>query len=243
MTRSTLFALLLAGLLVACAAPAPTSAPAPTTQPEPTQPAPVSTSVPVIPGEQVVIPSGEGNEMISATVTGNGEVSVILANTSGYDSLKWLPLIDVLKNNENLRMITFAYRNEDGTTVEDTHAVIDYLRAEGIEKIICIGGGTYGTNACAAMKAEPEIIGMVLFPSFNISAIEATFPKLFLTGETDPIADAVSLKRTYDQSAEPKAFKSYAADRHAAGLFTHPTVGPQLLADITDFINEVISSQ
>jgi hypothetical protein len=245
--KSTWFVLLLAGLLAACAAPAtavPTSTPiqpaSATAQPEPTQPAPTATSIPSIPGEQVVISVAEDNETFNATVTGNGEIGVILADTFGYNPLRWLPLIDALDDNEHLRMVTFAYRDEDATPNQDTRAVFDYLRAEGIDRILCVGAG-YGSNACGFLQGEPEIIGMVLIAT-DISAIEAAFPKLFITADTDPIGLAGSTQRAYEQSAEPKIFKTYVAGVHGQALFAKADVGPQVLADITDFINGIVNS-
>jgi hypothetical protein len=246
MIRSTWFVLLIAGLLVACAAPpptlSPTSAPAPTTQPEPTQPAPTLTSAPSIPGEQVVISVEEDNEMFNATVTGNGEIGVILADTFGYNPLRWLPLIDALDGNEHLRMVTFAYRNEDATPNQDTRAVFDYLRAEGIDKIICVGAG-YGSRACGYLQNEPEIIGMVMITVDQPPKIEGDFPKLFLTADTDSITPAAVTQRVYEQSTEPKEFKSYASGRHGTGLFADPNIGQQVSADVTSFINGIVNGQ
>jgi len=246
MTRSTWFVLLIAGLLVACAAPtptpAPTLAPAPTTQPEPTQPVTAATSIPSIPGEQVAISVIEDNETFNATVTGNGEIGVILADTFGYNPLRWLPLIEALEGNEHLRMVTFTYRDEDATPNQDTRAVFDYLRAEGIDKIICVGAG-YGSRACGYLQNEPEIIGMVLITVDQPSKIEGDFPKLFLTADTDSVTPAAVTQRVYEQSTEPKEFKSYAAGVHGLALFFKEDVGPQVLADVTDFINTVVSGQ
>ena len=244
--KSTWFVLLIAGLLIACTAPAPTlsptSASAPATQPGPTKLVPTATSIPGIPGEQVVIPSGEGNETISATVTGNGDIGVILADTFGYNPLRWLPLIDALDGNERLRMVTFTYRNEDATPNQDTRAVFDYLRAKGIDKIICVGSG-YGSRACGYLQNEPEIIGMVLLTIDQPPKIEGDFPKLFLTADADSITPAAVTQRVYEQSSEPKSFKSYPAGVHGPALFAKADVGPQVLADITDFINRIVSRQ
>ena len=245
--KSTWFTLLLAGMLAACVAPAtavPTSAPVqptPTTvQLEPTQPALTPTAVASIPGEQVVISVAEDNETFNATVTGNGEIGVILADTFGYNPLRWLPLIEALDENENLRMVTFAYRDEDATPNQDTRAVFDYLRAEGIDKIICVGTG-YGSRACGYLQNEPEIIGMMLI-TVDQPNIEGDFPKLFLTADTDSITPAAVTQRVYEQSTEPKEFKSYASGRHGSGLFADPNIGPQVLTDITDFISGIVNS-
>ena len=241
--KSTWFVLLLAGLLAACAAPAtavPTSAPT-TVQPEPTQPALTPTAVASIPGEQVVISVAEDNETFNATVTGNGEIGVILADTFGYNPLRWLGLIEALDDNENLRMVTFAYRDEDATPNQDTSAVFDYLRAEGIDKVICVGAG-YGSRACGYLQNEPEIIGMV-FITVDQPNIEGDFPKLFLTADTDSITPAAVTQRVYEQSTEPKEFKSYVAGVHGPALFSKEDVGPQVIADVTEFINGIVDGQ
>jgi hypothetical protein len=239
MIRSTWFVLLIAGLLVACTAPAParspTSAPAPTTQP--TQPVPTST--PGIASEQVTI--SVDNASFEATVTGNGETAVLIADSGTGAISDWAPLVDALKPNRNLRIVTFAYREITSTGVKDVTAVLDYLRAEGIEKIICLGAGI-GSRFCTNLQQEPEIIGMVLIGADGL-AIEADYPKLFLTADADPLGMAGSTERVYNQSAEPKSFKTYAAGVHGPALFAKPDVGPQVLADITSFISEIVASQ
>ena len=245
--KSTWFVLVLAGLLVTCAAPAttvptsPPAQPAPTTaQPEPSQSVPTATSVPSIPGEQVAISVAADNETFDAMVTGTGETGVILANTIGNDPVRWLPLIDALDGNENLRVVTFAYRNEDATPNQDTRAVFDYLRAEGIDKIICVGAG-YGSAACSYLETEPEIIGIVVFAIPGMVAIETDFPKLFITPDAGNYTGIA--QRAYEESAEPKIFKSYAASVDGTALFFKADVGPQVLADITGFINGIVSGQ
>jgi hypothetical protein len=196
-----------------------------------------------MPGVQVSIPVGESGETVNATITGNGDVGVILGNTVGNDPLRWAPLVGTLANNENLRIVTFAYRHEaTDTSNVDTRAVFDYLRADSIEKIICIGAG-YGSSACGYLQNEPEIIGMVLMTVNNIPAIEAKFPKLFLTADADPIIPAGTTQLVYEQSAEPKIFKTYAAGMHGPALFFKEDVGPQVLADITDFVNGIVNGQ
>jgi hypothetical protein len=244
--RSLFVIVFVMGLLAGCAAPAPTleptSSPAPATQPEPTQPVIAPTSTPGILGEQVAIPVVEDNETFNATVTGNGEIGVILADTFGYNPLRWLPLIEALEGNEHLRMVTFAYRDEDATPNQDTRAVFDYLRTEGIDKIICVGAG-YGSRGCGYLQNEPEIIGMVLMVIDQPAKIEGDFPKLFLTADTDSVIPAAVTQRVYEQSTVPKEFKSYAAGVHGPALFAKDDVGPQVLADITSFINGIVNSQ
>ena len=233
--RSLFPVLLVVGLLVGCAAPA-TTAPAPTQSP-PTQPPP-PTSTPGIPVEQVTIPVD--NESFPATITGSGEIAVIIANTGQDTPSDWAPLVQALSTNEHLKIVTFAYRDLVGTSAKDTAAVLDYLRNEGIQKTICIGAGV-ASRHCANLRAEPEMIGMVFLATDSI-AIDSDFPKLFLTADNDPYQMAGSTERVYNQSAEPKTFKSYAAGVHGPALFK-ADVGPQVLADSTSFINEIVDSQ
>lgn len=242
------FLLLLAGLLVGCAAPAPTptatESVATSTPPPPTKMAPTKTPIPVIPGVQVDIPVSTETftGTFPATVTGSGEVGFIITNTESNDPLPWLPLVEALGSNENLSTVTFAFRDGHGTSFADTRAVFDYLRADDISKVICIGG-YYGAGACAALQTEPEIIGMVFFPSPIIPKIEKGFPKLFLTADADPSGYTGPLQRAYEQAAEPKIFKSYASGKYGPMLFVDPNVSSQVLTDITTFVNEIVSSQ
>ena len=234
-------------LLVGCAAPVPTTVatielPTSTSLP-PTEAIPAETVTLGISGVQVSIPVGENNESFNATITGNGEIAIILGNTVGNDPLRWAPLVDALSGNENVRIVTFAYRSEaTDTSNSDTRAVFDYLRAKGIDRILCVGAG-YGSRACGYLQNEPEIIGMVLITVDQPSKIEGDFPKLFLTADTDSVTPAAVIQRVYEPSNEPKEFKSYASGRHGNSLFTDPEVGSQVLADATDFINGIVSSQ
>ena len=235
--RSTLIALLLAGLLVACATPA---TPAPTLEPTPVPV--VATAIPDIPVNQITIPTGEGDGTIKATITGNGDIAVMIHKTRFDTDVRsyWTPLVDSLSANEKLRIVTYTLRNYD-TALKDGRLVLDYLRAEGITKIICISAGI--GKVCTDLQKEPELIGMVKFPGDNLVPIEADFPKLFVAADADTNGFSVNLQQAYDDSAEPKTFKSYAVSAEGPAIFSVPDVGLQVLTDITDFINEIVNGQ
>ncbi len=242
--KPILSALLLAALLSGCAAPPfdatesiPTSTP-----PPPTQAAPTKTPPPVKVQVEIPVNTERFTGSFPATMTGNGSVGFIFANTEVNDPSEWQPLVDALDGNENLRMATFAFRDVHSTSFADTRAVFDYLRANGIDKVICIGS-YYGAGACADLRTEPEIIGMVFFPSPIIPFLQEDFPKLFLTADADPSGYAGILQQVYERSAEPKIFKSYSSGRHGPALFTDPEVGSQALADVVLFINEIVNGQ
>jgi len=235
--RSLFLLVFVGGLLAGCAAPA-TIPPTPTQAP-PTQTPPTST--PALVTQEVAISAGEDNETIRATVTGNGEIAIIIADTGVGAISEWAPLVDALETNKNLRIVTFAYRDITSTGSEDITAVLDYLRAEGIKKIVCVGAGI-GSRFCTNLQQEPDIIGIVLIATDGL-AIDSDFPKLFLTADADPLGMAGSTERVYNQSAEPKSFKTYAASAHGPALFAKADVGPQVLADVTDFINGIVNGQ
>ena len=239
--KPMLFVLLLASLLVACATPAtavPTYVPI------------VATAVPAIPVNQITIPVGEGEEDVKATIIGNGDIAVVMHKTI-YDTdtmSRWTPLIDSLSANEKLRMVLYTLRNVAGSDIhdasspdKDSNAVFDYLRSEGINKIICISAGL--PSVCADLQNEPEMIGLVAFPPEYVVSIEAGFPKLFITAETEPNGWSGNLQQTYENSAEPKTFKSYPVAVAGPVIFINADVGPQALADVTDFINGIVNSQ
>jgi hypothetical protein len=194
----------------------------------------------VIPGIQVDI--HVDTETFPATITDAGNVGIILTNTESNDPLIWLPLVKALEGSENLKVVIFAFRDSHGTSTVDTRAVFDYLRAEGIDRMICIGS-YYGAGACADLRTEPEIVGMVFFPSPIIPKIEEDFPKLFMAGDADPLGYVGPLQRAYNQAAEPKALKMYESGRHGPALFGDPEIGAQALADIAAFIDTIVSGQ
>jgi hypothetical protein len=202
----------------------------------PTQPLPTST--PEIQVQQITIPVD--NQSFPATVTGQGEIAVMIANNGEGAPSDWDPLVQALSTNEHLRIVTFAYRNMVGTGDKDLAAVLQYARDEGITKVFCIGEGI-ASNFCTNLQEEPEILGMVFLATESLG-IKADFPKLFITADTDPFGMSGSTERVYNQSSGPKAFKSYQASAHGSVLFK-TDVGPQVLADITSFINEIVNSQ
>ena len=235
--RSLFSLVFVGGLLAGCAAPA--TIPSTSTQSPPTQTLPTST--PALVTQQVAISAGEDNETIRATITGNGEIAIIISDSGTGPISEWAPLVDALEMNKNLRIVTFAYRDISSTGSKDIAAVLDYLRAEGIKKTVCVGAGI-GSRFCTNLQKEPDIIGMVLIATDGL-AIDSVFPKLFLTADVDPLGMAGSTERVYNQSAEPKSFKTYAADVYGPALFAKADVGPQVLADITSFINGIVNGQ
>jgi len=235
--RSLFLLVFVGGLLAGCAAPA-TTPPTPTQSP-PTQALPTST--PALVTQQVAISAGEDNETINATVTGTGEIAILIADSGTGTISEWAPLVDTLKTNKNLRIVTFAYRDITSTGTKDITAVLDYLRAEGIQKTVCVGAGI-GSRFCTNLQQEPDVIGMVLIGADGL-AIDSDFPKLFITADADPLGMAGSTERVYNQSAEPKSFKSYAASVSGPALFAKADVGPQVLAEITSFIDGIVNEQ
>lgn len=232
-------------LLAGCAAATPTvTVPvivSTETSLPPTETIPTATATLGISGVQVSIPVEDGSETFAATVTGSGDVALILGHGSN-EALSLAPLVDALSNNHHLRILTFGYRDVEATVSEDTRAVFDYLRAQGQNRIICFAYG-FG-QTCGALQHEPEIIGMVFYDSAFVPAIEADFPKLFLASDPgSPFVTVGQIQREYGQAAEPKTFKTYESGRFGLGVFTDPKAGPQLLADITEFINEIVNSQ
>jgi len=200
----------------------------------------VATATPDISEVQVSIPVEGTDETVSANITGTGDIAVIIAYSGIEDPSTWLPLINPLSLNSKLRIVTFTYRSVEATTGYDTRAVYDFLSTQNhINKIICVGAGL-GANGCVNLQKKPGIIGMVLMAG-NIFPVQAEFPKLFLTADADPIGLAGATEVAYEYSSDPKVFKSYPAGVHGSALFSKPDVGPQILADITDFINGIVN--
>jgi hypothetical protein len=243
-------------LLSSCATPAPTEAVhAPTpkevspteviSQPAitsmPTAKPPVATPFPDLPSTEVSIPASENNESIKAFVTGNGSIPVIIVPNAEDDISTWKPLVNALASNEKLKVVIFSYRDYLSTMGKDTIAVYGYLQAQGASTIIPVCAGV-GTRPCVIdlLKNGSEIKGMVLM-DMDTGPVNTSFPKFFITGDGNDYSGVT--KQDYEHSDEPKTLKVYPPGVNGSALFSYPDVGPQVLKDITEFVNGIANGQ
>jgi hypothetical protein len=197
---------------------APTEPPTATTIPFTSTPA--FTATPGLVEGDFVLESTLGKP-IAGTIYGSGETVVVLANQGSNDRYRWDPLVEALVAN-GFTVVTFVYSYSTenfGVASSDLGILMDYLVQKGrYRRFVCIGG-SLGTIACATKKNRPEVVGIVLMagPS-GVDLSEATFPKLFITGETDACC-ALATKAAYNRADEPKTFITYPTGAHAVTLF------------------------
>jgi predicted alpha/beta hydrolase len=112
--------------------------------------------------------------------------------------------------------------------VDDARGAINFVRAQGAEKII-LAGASLGGVASAKLAIESQASGIVVVASppaisqwgFEIEAadLNTDIPKLFITAEDDPTVPASATRQLYDLAAEPKEWQTYPGDKHGTDLF------------------------
>lgn len=112
--------------------------------------------------------------------------------------------------------------------LDDTRAVIAFVREQGAEKIILVGA-SLGGCASAKLAVESQASGLVVLASppsisqwgFEIEAadLNTDIPKLFITAENDNTVPADSTRALYDLAAEPREWQTYPGSAHGTDLF------------------------
>jgi len=173
-------------------------------------------------------------EEFSGTLYGQGQTAIILANMSIGGEKQWDPFVAAV-DKEKFATVTFNYQDINNVG-QDIGLVLDHLKEEGFERVICIGA-SLGTRACSSIAREPEIVGLVLIAGsvHHASVAEAAYPKLFISGALDRWA--FDIQTGYEQAAEPRKLILFEDNRaHGTDLFRSED-GGQFLALLIDFVN------
>jgi len=135
--------------------------------------------------------------------------------------------------------------------VDDARGAINFVRAQGAEKII-LAGASLGGVASAKLAIESQASGIVVVASppaisqwgFEIEAadLNTDIPKLFITAEDDPTVPASATRQLYDLAAEPKEWQTYPGDKHGTDLFETES-GEAMQQRILEFILGIASGQ
>lgn len=194
-----------------------------------------ATSSPIVlpEGEEIVF-DDSGDKDLTGTLYGHGRTAIILANMSTDGEEQWDPFVAAV-DQEKFTTVTFSYRDVNNPG-EDIHLVLDELREQGFERIICIGA-SLGTVACNSIAREPEMAGLVLIAgSVNqVIVAEITYPKLFISAASDPLA--YDIKTGFEKAAEPKTLSILENARaHGTNMFGSPD-GDKFLILLIDFVN------
>lgn len=225
--------------------PTQTEKPSPTDTPVPTPTASITpTPEPKIKSEQVQVTYED--KVIRGTLVGEGDIAVVLAPMFGEPRGSW---IDFAKYIASLGYTALAFDfpgtgtssgnfSFDGTTF-DALAVIGYLREQGFERIVCMGGSLGGGACFEAAKIDLNLAGLVILSSpFNTTAEEVSelvMPKLLVVGN-EPSDVTGPMRETFKLLPDPKQFETIPQKAHGTQLLT---AGDELRDLLVEFLENI----
>jgi dienelactone hydrolase len=223
--------ILLASCEVSPAAPTST----PTTSPVATLAA-TSTPTSLLPEGKIIFEI-YSDKKFAGSVYGQGKTAIVMANMGSGGDVQWDPFVEAV-DKLKFTVVTFNYLQADfsGAT-QEIGIVLAELRKSGYKRVVCIGA-SLGATACRSMAHEPEMIGLVMIAGQNQggSLKDVKYPKLFIAGENDSLAN--SLQLAYSQAAEPKELVLYPGEGlHGTDLFYSSTHRDQFLQALLDFVD------
>jgi alpha/beta superfamily hydrolase len=247
---------LLSGCGMVQSSPTPTTSP--TTTPIPT-PAPTVTPVARIEGEEISFTTEDDLEIYGYIYRGGGDLAVILAHQRARPQpglpetqKSWQYFAEELAT-KGYTVLTFNFRGigksegdidmMENEVVKDTRAAIEFLQAEGYDRIVCIGAELGGTS-CMEAAQDHELEGLVVIAAplsqgeptkiTDEDIKRLTMPKLFICSDQDRFERIVDeTQYLYDNSPEPKQLKFFSGTAHGTDLFytEHAEEFRQLLHD------------
>jgi len=226
----------------------PTSTPLPTASPTPL---PTGTNTPLPTASRTPVPTVEYSiETVGFTTEDDidlegklflsvGDTAVVFAHMAGEnDQENWVDFANLVAR-RGFTALTFNFRcfgnsgcggTGSGSTLlsRDLNAAIEFLHAQGFERIVCIGA-SMGGRGCVNAAFEQELAGLVIVSGTGSSDryrqnlaefISPDMPKLFVVAENDSTPDrALTMTNLYESAPEPKILKIYPGTAHGTELF------------------------
>jgi dienelactone hydrolase len=243
MTRKLTILLIVALSVAACSnSHAITSTPTPvanTPTPEPTPTAIATPTTAVSVQVETVSLTTDDNIKLSANLfVGGQDLAVVLVHMGIGDQTNWKPFARTLAQ-QGFTALTFDLRcfgqSECGKLgsaeylhTKDVLAAIEFLRGRGFDRIVCMGASMGGT-ACMNAAFEQKLVGLVVIASpaptninkqYPTDLVNPAMPKLFIVADKDRYVQVVSATSfLYQQSPEPKEFKTFPSTVHGTELF------------------------
>ena len=168
-----------------------------------------------------------------------GDTAVVFAHMAGEnDQQNWIPYAEYIAR-RGFTALTFDFRcygeSECGGSgsssvllSQDLGAAINFLRKQGIERIVCIGA-SMGGRGCVNVAFDQKLAGLVIVAGTGSSdpdrqnledALNPDMPKLFIVSENDHVTDrTLVLTRLYESAPDPKTLKIYSGSAHGTELF------------------------
>ena len=242
---SILYLLWMIALLSGCGAIQTT----PTPTPKPTMPR--------FEGEEISFTTEDGLKIYGKIYRGGGDLAVILAHQRDRMATQksWQFFAELIAS-EGYTAPTYNFRGigksggdidyMESELVKDTSAAIEFLRAEGFSRILCIGASMGGTS-CMEAALHYDLEGLVVIAApmslgeptkITVDELkELTMPKLFICTENDRFGRIPKhTQLMYDNSPEPKQLKFFTGKAHGTELFytSHKDEFRQLLLDFLE---------
>lgn len=226
----------------------PTSTPLPTFTPTPL---PTATRTPLPTASRTPVPTVEYSiETVGFTTEDDidlegklflsaGGTAVVFAHMAGEnDQENWVDFANLVAR-RGFTALTFNFRcygnsgcggTGSGSILlsRDLGAAIEFLHAQGFERIVCIGA-SMGGRGCVNAAFEQELAGLVIVSGTGSSDrdrqnladfISPDIPKLFVVTENDSTPErALTMANLYESAPDPKIFKLYPGSAHGTELF------------------------
>ena len=222
----------------------------PTNTPEPTVTATIAyTPTPDIPKERVEV--AYEDRFIRGTLAGDGDIAVILIPMYSYARGSWMPFAEHIATLGYtalaIDMNTWEAGSSTGSFISwdtltyDVLEVIDFLKARGHERVVCMGASLGGDYCLRAALLDPNLAGVVIIAApietasiTTESAATLLMPKLFVSGnEPDLIS---RMNEAYKLLPIPKEFKTISNPAHGTELLN---TGDELRDILVDFLENL----
>lgn len=200
----------------------------------------------------VTFPSADGG-VVSADLWGAGPHALVLVHGGRFDKASWSREARCFAA-AGLRVLAIDLRGYGASRApapsDDPYAglefdvlgAVDWLRAEGAERISVLGGSMGGTAAARALAEDGghAIADTVLLAHGPIDAGEQLAGrKLFVVAREDAYGSGTlrlpGIRAEFERAPEPKQWLELEGAEHAQALFDG-TQGPALRAAILEFL-------
>lgn len=205
---------------------------------------------PVLPLREGLKIATEDGLQLSATSYGAGPTAVILAHMRGSDQRSWSDTARRLASGGDYTVLTFDFRGHGGSDNgnlgdidKDVRAAIQFMRADGFDKIFVVGASMGGT-AALAVASEEDLAGVVAISApaqfQGIDALaridQVAEPKLFIAASGDhPYVD--DLAEMFARAAGSKERQLFDGKEHGTALLQGDQ-GEQVLQAIEQFLRQ-----
>jgi esterase/lipase len=213
------------------------------------------TSVPATPTPvpQAITFTTPDGANLGGYLRGSGK-TVVIFSVMGNCRRGWEKMANLVSQQDDIMALTYQWRGckESGTVVDselrkfvdDLRGAINFMRGQGVEKIILAGASLGGVaSAKLAVESSPNALIIVASPreiedwnfEIGLGDVNIDMPKLFITAEHDSVVDPSRTRELFDLVAEPKEWQTYSGTAHGTDLFETES-GEAMQKRILDFI-------